>query len=378
MTAPMIYLDYHATAPLDPRVRDVMSGVLDQGPGNPHSTSHKAGWRAGDLVERARAQVAGLIGARAYEVVFTSGASEANNLAILGAARDQGPGHIITSNIEHPSVLEAFRHLAAREGFTLDIIAVDREGLVSVADIKQRLTSDTRLVSVMFANNEIGTLQPIAEIGALLGQEKTRFHVDATQAAGKVGIDVDALQVDLMSLSAHKLHGPMGIGALYIRSGTDLEPIFHGGAQEAGVRSGTVPVPLAAGFGEACRIAAQEGISGQASIAALRDHLLAGLQAGIPGLSVNGTMNSRLAGNLNVSFAGVRGEDLLLQCPKIAASTGSACASGSQKPSHVLKAIGLTSAEIDGAVRFGLGRFTTQEEVDETIVFLSEAYQSLT
>lgn len=372
-----IYLDYHATTPLDPRVREVLFGAYDSGLGNPHSTSHSAGWRAHEAVEAARKEVAALIGARAYEIIFTSGASEANNLAILGACRAKGAGHIVTSAIEHPSVLEACRHLAEHEGFSLDVIPVDKNGIVELSTLEAVLKPETILVSIMLANNEIGTLQPGKEIGAMVGEIEAIYHADATQAIGRIGVDVADINAALMSISGHKIHGPMGVGALYVGSGTKIEPLVFGGSQESTIRPGTVPTPLVAAFGEACRIARTQGLSEQKRIGDLRDRLLEGLKAKIPGLKVNGSMDHRLACNLNVSFPNVRAEQILLNCPGIAASTGAACATGSQKPSPVLKAIGLTAEEIEGAVRFGLGRFTTRDEIDVAIDMLTQAFASL-
>jgi cysteine desulfurase len=372
-----IYLDYHATTPLDPRVREVLVEMLDAGPGNPHSRSHKPGWRAHDAVELARKQVAGLIGARAHEVIFTSGASEASNLAIQGVLGRAEPGRILCSAIEHPSVLETCRVWAERPGWTLELVPVTPDGVVDIKAFKKILGRQVRLVCVMLANNEIGTLQPVAEISALCRKAGVPLHCDAAQAAGRVPIDVGAMTVDLLALSGHKLHGPMGIGALYVRAGRQIAPLFAGGAQEAGLRPGTVPAPLAVAFGKACEIAAQEGLEEQARIADLRDRLLKLLKRDVPDLAVNGTLEARLAGNLNVSFPGVNAEDVLLAAPEIAASTGSACASGSQKPSHVLAALGLDAGRINGAVRIGLGRFTTHAEIDQAARALIDAYLSV-
>lgn len=372
-----IYLDYHATTPLDPRAAEKMRALQDAGAANPHSTGHAPGWRAAEAVETARREVASMTGARADEIVFTSGASEANNIAILGTARQRRTGRIVTSAIEHPSVLEACRYLGGQNEFELDIAGVGEGGLADLAALEAVLTPETILVSVMLANNEIGTIQPAMEIAALVRARAPDavFHIDATQAAGRIPVDVATLDCDLLSLSGHKLHGPMGVGALYLRPGVEIAPISFGGAQEAGIRPGTVPAPLVAGFGEACRIARKEGLGEQARIADLRDKLLAGLRELAPGLKVNGTLDPRLAGNLNVSFPDKRAEALLQAAPGIAASTGSACATGTQKPSHVLKALGLSPARIDGAVRFGLGRFTTEDEIARTIAAFAQALE---
>ncbi len=358
-----IFLDHNATTPLDPRVKAAMDAFLEGGPGNPHSVSHALGWRAREAVDEARRQVAGLIGARPEEIVFTSGASEANNLAIQGAVEGR-QGAVLCSAIEHPSVLEPVRHLASR-GFRCGSIPVSSKGLVDPDALSENLFGDTLLVAVMAANNEIGTLQPVAGIGRLCRARGILFHCDAAQAAGKVPLDVAEIGCDFMSLSAHKLYGPMGIGALYVRQGARLSPVMHGGAQERSLRPGTVPAPLAVGFGEAARLAAAEMDEEAVRLRALRDALLEKLRAGLPGLRVNGSLEHRLAGNLNLRVEGADAEDWLLNCPGLALSTGSACASGRQAPSEVLQALGLSVEAAAGSIRIGLGRFTTAVEVDQ-------------
>lgn len=357
-----IFLDHNATTPLDPRVKEAMDSFLEGGPGNPHSVSHALGWRAREAVDEARRQVAGLIGARPEEIIFTSGATEANNLAVQGAVEGH-QGEVLCSAIEHPSVLEPVRHLASR-GFRCGTIPVSAEGLVDPAALAERRTGDTLLVAVMAANNEIGTLQPVAEIGRLCRARGIQFHCDAAQAAGKTPLDVAGIGCDFMSLSAHKLYGPMGIGALYIRQGTQLSPLMQGGAQERALRPGTVPAPLAVGFGEAARLAAAEMEDEAARLRGLRDRLLEKLRAALPGLQVNGSLEHRLAGNLNLRIEGADAEDWLLNCPGLALSTGSACASGRQAPSETLQALGLSVEEAAASIRIGLGRFTTKEEIE--------------
>ncbi len=374
---PQIYLDYQATTPLDPRVRAAMDAFLDGGGGNPHSATHRYGWQAAQALDEARREVAALIGARPEEILFTSGATEANNLAILGhAAAVPGKRHIVTSAIEHPCVLGACRHLES-QGYDLTLLPVDSEGLVGPGALEAALRPETALVSVMLANNEIGTVQPVAELAALCRARGITFHTDAAQAAGKIPVDVGALGVSLLSLSAHKMHGPMGVGALYLRTGTALAPRSFGGGQERGLRPGTVPVWLAVGLGAAARIARQELPAEAPATEALRDRLLAGLRARIPDLAVNGALGPRLPGNLNLRCPGVHGEDWLIAAEAVAASTGSACGSGSQEPSHVLQALGLGPEEVNASVRLGLGRFTTEADIDRAVEALGDGLAAL-
>jgi cysteine desulfurase len=375
-----IYLDYQATTPLDPRVLVVMEPYFGPLFGNPHSRSHRYGWDAEEAVENARGQVAAIIGAEPREVVFTSGATESNNLAIKGVARfyrKLGRTHIVTVATEHKCVLESVRDLGA-EGHEVTFLPVKGDGLIDLAALGNAITDRTALVSVMAANNEIGVLQPIGEIGDLCRDRGVLFHTDAAQAVGKIRLDVEAMKIDLLSISGHKIYGPMGIGALYVRRKprARLTPLFSGGGQERGLRSGTVPTPLAVGLGMACAIAAEEMDDESARLSALRDRLLAGLQK-IDGVTVNGALSPRLPGNLNVNFEGVAAEDLMMAVPGIAVSTGSACTSASLEPSYVLRALGVEDERAHSSIRFGLGRFTTESEIDATIDAVSSAVMSL-
>jgi cysteine desulfurase len=346
----VIYLDHHATTPLDPRVRDAMEPYFSTAFGNPHSRDHAVGWRASEAVETARGEIAAAIGADTSEIIFTSGATEANNLALRGIG-----GPVVSATIEHPSVLN-----------TADItkVPVGRDGLVDPATIAGAIRPDTRLVSIALVNHEIGVIQPIAEIARLAHEKGVLVHADCAQALGKTTLDMNALGVDLASFSAHKAHGPMGIGALFIRRGAALTPLITGGGQEMGLRAGTVPLPLAVGFGTAARIARAATESDRARIGALRDRLLQRLSVGIPDLVVNGSMSRRAAGNLNLSLPAVDAETLLLELPDIAISTGSACASGSDMPSPVLAALGLGPERAARSLRICLGRFTTEDEIE--------------
>ena len=362
-----LYLDYHATTPVDPRVLAEMLPYFTEQFGNPHSKQHAWGWEARDAVDKARAQVAALINASAGEIVFTSGATESNNLAIRGAvaARGDRGRHVVTVATEHRSVLDVCAALG-REGCDVTVLGVLPSGRVDPGALKAALRSDTVLVSVMAANNEIGTVQPLAEIGAIVRQHGALLHTDAAQAAGKIPIDVAAMSVDLLSLTAHKFYGPKGCGALYVRRTKPrlvLPPQLIGGGQENGVRSGTLNVPGIVGLGRAAELCRLDIDEESARLAQLRDHLLSGLRA-IPALRVNGTLEHRLPHNLHVSFAGIEGEALLMALGDLAVSTGSACASGSQAASHVLQAIGATSPGAGASVRFGLGRSTTEQDVD--------------
>jgi len=371
----LIYLDHQATTPLDPRVFDAMRPWLDPaGVGNPHSGTHRAGWRAAEAVDAARAEVAALIGASPAEIVFTSGATEANNLALFGASR---PGwSVIVSAVEHPSVLDCLPELA-RRGRRSRIVPVDEAGRVDPAAVEAALAeaAGPALVSVMAANNETGTLQPFGEIAALCrrrGRGETLFHTDAVQALSTLAVDVSASGIDLLSLSGHKLYGPMGIGALYVRDGVMLEPQSFGGGQQQGRRAGTLSTALCVGLGAACRIARAERESDAARLQPLREHLFAMLAAAVPDLRRNGSLEHGLPGCLNVTFPGIDAADLLLDMPEIALSTGSACSSASPGPSHVLLAMGLSPEDAHGSVRFGLGRGTTESEIDRVAALLFE------
>jgi cysteine desulfurase len=363
-----LYLDYHATTPVDPRVLEEMLPFFTERFGNPHSKQHAWGWEARDAVEKARAQVAALINASAGEIVFTSGATESNTLAIRGcaSARAAAGRHVITVATEHKSVLDTCLALG-REGCDVTVQPVQPSGLLDLDALRRALRPDTALVSVMAANNEIGTVQPLAEIGAVVHEHGALLHTDAAQGAGKIPIDVHAMRIDLLSLTAHKFYGPKGCGALYIRKMKPrlaIPPQQLGGGQENGLRSGTLNVPGIVGLGAAAELC-RTGMAEEATrLGSLRDRLLAGLRSRIPALRVNGTMEQRLPHNLHVSFDGIEGEALLMALGDLAVSTGSACASGSQALSHVLAAIGATSDRAAASIRFGLGRTTTVPDID--------------
>ncbi|MBI2566214.1 MAG: aminotransferase class V-fold PLP-dependent enzyme [Candidatus Schekmanbacteria bacterium] len=372
MTRP-VYMDYHATTPVDPRVVEAMMPYFTERFGNAASRSHVFGWEAAEAVEQARDEVAQLIGAAAAEIVFTSGATESNNLAIKGAvaggARKRRP-HVVTCATEHKSVLEVCRRLERHGVADLTVLPVDGTGRLVAEQVGEALRGDTVLVTIMLANNEIGVLQPLAEIGAITRQHGCLLHTDATQAAGRFPVDVDGLGVDLLSLSAHKVYGPKGVGALYVRRRRpriDLLPLQDGGDQERGVRAGTINVPGVVGFGAACRIAGEELQQEPARLSRLRDRLENGILSGLAGVTVNGHQAHRLPNNSNLSFGGVEGESLLISLPEIALSSGSACSSTTSSPSHVLKAMGLDNDAAIASLRFGLGRWTSVEQVDFAI-----------
>jgi cysteine desulfurase len=361
-----IYLDHLASTHADPAVLAAMQPWLKVA-GNPHARN-RAGWRAAKAIEMAQAEVAGLIGATPGEIVFTSGATEANNLALLGAVPDGWP--VIVSAIEHPSVLNCLPVLEAR-GHRNSLLPIDGHGFIDLNCLERMLAAGPAFVSVMAGNNEIGTRQPLAEIAALCRRYRAILHVDAAQALAFGPPDVAALGIDLLSLSGHKIYGPMGIGALYVRDGTQLSPMFFGGGQQAGRRPGTVPVAFAVGLGTACRLAGQRGAADAERMWTLRERLHDGLAAAIPGLRRNSPAERCLPGCLNISIPGADAADLLLDLPDIALSTGAACAGGG--PSHVLAAIGLSDEEAHGSIRFGLGRATTEAEIDTTVTELADA-----
>ena len=377
-----VYLDYHATTPVDPQVLETMLPYFTQQFGNPASRQHAYGWEAQKAVDRARAQVAALIGASANEIVFTSGASESNNLAIKGIAcsnRARG-NHLITVATEHKSVLDSFKRLEA-DGFRVTYLGVDAQGFVDIDELGGAITDQTVLVSVMAANNEIGVVQPMAEIGALARERGVIFHTDAAQAAGKVPIDVAAMHIDVLALTAHKFYGPKGAGALYVRRRKpkiDVACQIDGGGHENGLRSGTLNVPGIVGLGRAAEICRTVMASESVRLAGMRDRLLAAFQANLDGVRVNGPSGAaRLPHNLHVSFEGIDGEDLLLALGDLAVSTGSACSSGSQAPSHVLQAIGAAGAHAGASIRFGLGRGTTDSDIDFAIERVTTVVRSL-
>ncbi len=369
-----IYLDYSATTPVDPRVAEKMIPYLVEKFGNPASRSHSFGWEADAAVEEAREEVARLVNADAKEIVWTSGATESNNLAIKGAANFYaGKGkHIITVKTEHKAVLDTCRELE-RQGFEVTYLDVKDNGLIDLDVFRAAIRPDTILVSVMFVNNEIGVIQPIAEIGEICRDKGIIFHVDAAQATGKVAIDLNTLKVDLMSFSAHKTYGPKGIGALYVRRKprVRLEAQMHGGGHERGFRSGTLPVHQIVGMGEAFRIAREEMVEENARIQKLRDRLFQGL-SDIEAVYVNGDLEHRVPHNLNMSFAYVEGESMIMAIKDLAVSSGSACTSASLEPSYVLRALGRDDELAHSSIRFTIGRFNTEEEIDYAIKLLHQ------
>jgi cysteine desulfurase len=376
-----IYLDYSATTPVDPRVAEKMAECLttEGNFGNPASRSHAFGWQAEAAIEEARGQVADLLNADPREIVWTSGATEADNLAIKGCAHfNQKKGkHIITSKIEHKAVLDTCRQLE-REGFEVTYLDPDAEGIIHPSAVEAAIREDTTVVSLMHVNNEIGTINDIAAIGEVCRQHKVFFHVDAAQSAGKVPIDLDVMKVDLMSLSAHKIYGPKGIGALYVRRKprVRIESQMHGGGHERGMRSGTLATHQIVGMGEAFYIAKQEMAEENQRVLALRNRLWDGV-SDMEQVQVNGSLSQRVAGNLNISFAFVEGESLIMALKDLAVSSGSACTSASLEPSYVLRALGLDDEQAHSSIRFSIGRFTTEEEIDFAVAKIREAVAKL-
>jgi len=364
-----IYLDHHSTTPVDPRVLDAMLPWFTEKFGNAASRTHSFGWEAEEAVEKARGEVAGLVGAEGREVVWTSGATESDNLAIKGALhfhRSRG-NHVVTVATEHKAVLDSCKALV-RDGLAeVTMLRPDSRGLVSAADVAAAITDSTVLVSVMHANNEIGVVQPIAEIGKTCRERGVLFHTDAAQSAGRIPIDVRAMNIDLMSLSAHKCYGPKGVGALYVRAKNPRVRItsqMDGGGHERGMRSGTLNVPAIVGMGRACTIARGELAIEGARLLALRERLRNKLFSELDQIQVNGDLDARLPGSLNVSFAHVEGESLMMGLREIAVSSGSACSSATLEPSYVLRAIGVSDELAHSSIRFGIGRFNTEEEID--------------
>ena len=376
----MIYLDAHATTPVDPRVLDAMLPLLRDQVGNASSLDHAAGRRTRDAVDTARRQVAAVIGASHKDIVFTSGATEADNLAIKGvatSASDRGD-HVVTVATEHRAVLDTCRHLEDR-GCRVTVLPVGPDGLIDLAALEAALEAKTILVSVMAANNEIGVLQPLAAIGRLTRARGILFHTDAAQAFGRVPLDVDAMGIDLLSISAHKIHGPQGVGALYVRSRRPtvrLAPLFDGGGHERGLRPGTLNAPGIVGLGAASAIAEASMAAEAVGVAALRDRLLDGLRGALEGVHVNGSLEHRLPHNLNVSIEGTD-ETLASRLDGLAVSAGSACASGSIEPSYVLRALGVPAERAHGTLRFGLSRFTTEAEIDQAIAIVRGGVERL-
>ncbi|KAL9271196.1 Cysteine desulfurase, mitochondrial-like protein [Drosera capensis] len=367
-----LYLDMQATTPVDPRVLDAMLPYYLSRFGNPHSRTHLYGWESENAVEAARAQVAALVNASPREIIFTSGATESNNISVKGVMHffKDTKRHVITVQTEHKCVLDSCRHLQ-QEGFDVTYLPVEPDGLVDLEKLKAAIRPDTGLISVMAVNNEIGIIQPLEEIGKICEEKGIWFHSDVAQALGKIPIDVEKMNLTLMSLSGHKIYGPKGVGALYMRRRgrprIRVEPQMNGGGQERGIRSGTVPTPLVVGFGAACELAMKEMEYDDERIRALHDRLLNGIRSRLDSVIVNGSMEKRYPGNLNISFAYVEGESLLMGLKQVAVSSGSACTSASLEPSYVLRALGVDEDMAHTSIRFGIGRFTTEAEIDRAI-----------
>jgi cysteine desulfurase len=376
-----IYMDYHATTPVDPRVLEAMMPFFTEAFGNAASRNHPFGWKAEEAVEQARKQVADLIGANAKEIIFTSGATESNNLAIKGAAemyREKG-NHLITCVTEHKAVIDTCKRLE-KEGYRVTYLPVLKDGRISLDDLRAAITDKTILITIMSANNEIGVLQPIEEIGAIAKEKGILFHTDAVQAVGKVPFDVNKVKADLVSMSGHKFYGPKGVGALYVRRRNPrvlLAAQIDGGGHERGMRSGTLNVPGIVGIGKAAEICKAEMATESKRLSALRDRLNEALHKNLDEIYINGSMEHRLPHNLNISFAYVEGESLLMGINDVAVSSGSACTSASLEPSYVLKALGAGDDLAHSSIRFGLGRWTTDEEVDYVVSKLTSVVQRL-
>lgn len=363
-----VYLDYQSTTPVDPRVVEEMIPYFTEKFGNPHSRSHKFGWEAEVAMEEARKNVADLIGASSKEIIFTSGATESNNIAIKGVARfykTEKKNHIIVAQTEHKCVLDASRHLEL-EGFRVTYLPVQKNGLIDIELLKKEISDETILVSIMALNNEIGVVQPLEKIGKLCRENNVFFHSDIAQGFGKIDIDVEKCNIDLASISGHKIYAPKGIGALYIRRRprVKLEPLFNGGGQERGMRSGTVPTALAVALGKACLIAKKEMHEEYKRIKYLSDKFYNKITSTVKDVFLNGDCEDRYPGNLNLSFAYIEGESMILALKDLAVSSGSACTSASLEPSYVLKALGVDVELAHTSIRFGIGRFTTEEEID--------------
>lgn len=364
-----IFMDNHSTTPMDPRVLEAMLPYFVEKFGNSASRNHAFGWEAEEAVEKARKQIAHLIHADSKEIVFTSGATESDNLAIKGVVEmyHEKGDHIITSSTEHRAVLDTCKALESKRGVKVTYLPVDKAGMVSPEDIRNAITEKTILITIMMANNEIGTINPIKEIGKVAKEKGILFHCDATQGVGKILVDVQDMGIDLMSFSAHKLYGPKGVGALYVRKKAPRVRIaaqMDGGGHERGMRSGTLPVPLIVGFGKAVELCEQEMSTESKRLSAMRDRLQAGITSKLEEVYLNGHPTERLPNNLNLSFAYVEGESLLMGLKEIALSSGSACTSATLEPSYVLRALGVGSDLAHSSIRFGLGRFNTEEEVD--------------
>lgn len=375
-----IFLDYQSTSPCDPRVVEKMLPYFTEKFGNPHSRSHAYGWEAEEAGEVARNQVASLIGADAKEIIFTSGATESNNIAIKGVAHfyKDKKNHIITVVTEHKCVLDSARHLEM-EGFNVTYLPVGNDGLIDLELLKATVTEKTAIVSIMAVNNELGVIQPLAEIGAICRERGVLFHTDAAQAFGKIPLDVEAMKIDLMSISGHKIYAPKGVGALFVRRRprVRLESLFSGGGQERGMRSGTVPTPLVVGLGEAARIAKLEMASDASRIRYLSDKFLHAVLDNVPDVFLNGNREQRWPGCINLSFAYIEGESMIMAIKNLAVSSGSACTSASLEPSYVLRSIGVGEELAHTSIRFGIGRFTTEAEIDEAIRIVSGSIERL-
>lgn len=375
-----VYMDYQATTPVDPRVLDVMIPYFTEKFGNPHSRSHSMGWESGNAIEVARKQVADLIGANSKEIIFTSGATESNNLAIKGAAQfyKDKKNHIITVKTEHKCVLDACRHLE-QLGFEVTYLPVNEDGLLDLNLLKLAIKKETTLVSVMAVNNEIGVIQPIKEIGAICRENGVLFHTDAAQAFGKLPLDVEEMNIDMLSISGHKIYGPKGIGALYVRRKprVRLEPLINGGGQERGFRSGTLPTPLVVGLGEAAKIAGESMKEDYHKVKRLSDRFCSAILDSIPDVYLNGSRDMRWPGCVNISFAYIEGESMILSTKELAVSSGSACTSASLEPSYVLRALGVEEELAHTSIRFGFGKFTTDEEIDYAISVIQGAVEKL-
>ncbi|RMH06151.1 MAG: IscS subfamily cysteine desulfurase [Nitrospirae bacterium] len=376
-----IYMDNHSTTPCDPRVLEAMLPYFTEKFGNAASRNHSFGWEAEEAVDQARKQIARLIHADPKELVFTSGATESDNLALKGVVemyREKGD-HIITSSTEHRAVIDTAKALE-KKGVNVTFLPVDKTGMVNPDDVRQAITDKTILISIMLANNEIGTINPIKEIGKIAKEKGVLFHCDATQGVGKIPVDVQEMGIDLMSFTAHKIYGPKGVGALYVRRKAPrvrLVPLIDGGGHERGMRSGTLPVPLIVGFGKACELCEQEMAVESERIRRMRDRLQEGIMSALEEVYLNGHPTERLPGNLNLSFAFVEGEALLMGVKEIALSSGSACTSATLEPSYVLRALGVGSDLAHSSIRFGLGRFNTEEEVEYTINRIVQAVEHL-
>lgn len=373
-----IYLDYQATTPLDPRVLDAMMPYLTDNFGNPHSVEHSFGWQADAAVEIARKQVAELIGATQEEIIFTSGATESNNLALKGIAFAHHPvkNHIITAKTEHECVLASARTLEGM-GFDVTYLNVDHDGLIDLQDLESAISEKTSLVSVMAVNNEIGVIQNLKGVGDLCKARGVIFHSDAAQAIGKIPLDVQSMNIDVMSISGHKIYGPKGIGAIYVRKGTPILPLFDGGGQEQGLRSGTLAPAQCVGLGEACAIAFEYMEKESEHIRKLSTRLLEKLKSNLNNIRLNGSDMQRFWGNLNLTFDNVKSDLLVADLKDIAVSTGSACSSAKQKSSYVLEALGHSKKEIDASIRIGIGRMTSEEEVDHAAEHIIKCVRNL-